>query len=82
MANSTPGGFSLDRLQSDRVATCLLDAVAAVGSRRRAIAAFPARTARCAFERDNEIFLMNPDGSGAAPLTSDGIAKQRPRGLR
>ena len=41
-------------------------------------AAFPGANGKIAFERDNEIFLMNPDGSGAAPLTSDGIAKRDP----
>jgi Ca2+-binding RTX toxin-like protein len=41
-------------------------------------AAFPGANGKIAFERDNEIFLMNGDGSGAAPLTSDGIAKRDP----
>ena len=41
-------------------------------------AAFPGANGKIAFERDNEIFLMNSDGSGAAPLTSDGIAKRDP----
>jgi dipeptidyl aminopeptidase/acylaminoacyl peptidase len=41
-------------------------------------AAFPGQNGKIAFERDNEIFLMNGDGSGAAALTSDGIAKRDP----
>src|SRR5215212_8469229 len=41
-------------------------------------AAFPGANGKIAFERDNEIFLMNPDGSGAAPLTSNGVAKRDP----
>jgi hypothetical protein len=41
-------------------------------------AAFPGQNGKIAFERDNEIFLMNGDGSGAAPLTSDGVAKRDP----
>jgi Tol biopolymer transport system component len=40
--------------------------------------AFPGTNGKIAFERDNDIFLMNPDGSGAAPVTSDGVAKRDP----
>src|SRR5215212_1524162 len=41
-------------------------------------AAFPGANGKIAFERDNQIFLMNPDGSGAAPLTSSSGAKRDP----
>jgi Ca2+-binding RTX toxin-like protein len=41
-------------------------------------AAFPGQNGKIAFERDNKIFLMNGDGSGAAPLTSDGVAQRDP----
>ena len=41
-------------------------------------AAFPGQNGKIAFERDNEIFLMNGDGTGAAPLTSNGVAKRDP----
>src|SRR4051812_37868277 len=43
-----------------------------------ASASFPGKNGKIAFERDNEIFVMNPDGSGAVPITSDGTAKRDP----
>ena len=41
-------------------------------------AAFPGQDGKIAFEQDNEIFLMNGDGSGGAPLTTGGAAKRDP----
>ena len=41
-------------------------------------AAFPGANGKIAFEQDNEIYLMNSDGSGAAALTSNGVAKRDP----
>jgi Ca2+-binding RTX toxin-like protein len=51
---------------------------AVLGAPLVAEAAFPGLNGKIAFERDNEIFLMNGDGSGAAPLTSNGVAKRDP----
>src|SRR3954452_21429852 len=58
----------------------LLAAIAALAllAPASANAAFPGKNGKIAFERDNEIFLMNPDGSGAAPITTGGAAKRDP----
>src|SRR5688500_11399406 len=41
-------------------------------------AAFPGQNGRIAFERDNGIFLMNGDGSGAERLPTSGAATRDP----
>ena len=66
----------MTRLRRFRVV--LIASVLVLGVPTAAEAAFPGANGKIAFERDNEIFLMNSDGSGAAPLTSDGIAKRDP----
>ena len=53
-------------------------ALCALGAPLTAHAAFPGQNGEIAFERANEIYLMHPDGSGAAPITSDGVAKRDP----
>src|SRR3954447_4135576 len=56
----------------------LVCGVASLAAAGAAEAAFPGKNGKIAFERDNEIFLMSPDGSGAAQLTTPGTAKSDP----
>ncbi|MEA2357770.1 MAG: hypothetical protein QOI62_1030 [Solirubrobacteraceae bacterium] len=58
-------------LTASLVALALLLPAAAHGS-------FPGKNGKIAFERDNEIYVMNGDGSGAMPITADGTAKRDP----
>src|SRR5215213_7230688 len=69
--------MTLARFRSVASATAVA-AAAALMLPLAAQAAFPGQNGKIAFERDNEIFLMNGDGSGSAPLTTDGIAKRDP----
>src|SRR4051812_38209835 len=43
-----------------------------------ASASFPGKNGKIAFERDNQIFLMNSDGSGAKQLTTGGAGESDP----
>jgi Tol biopolymer transport system component len=62
------------RIQRFAVAAALAGAVVATPVQ----ASFPGPNGKIAFERDNQIWLMNGDGSGSAQLTTGSAAKRDP----
>jgi hypothetical protein len=61
-----------------RIVGLLAAGVVVAGSPAPATAAFPGANGKIVFERTGNVWLMAASGLGAAPITTDGNAGQRP----